>query len=162
MKLILLAVLLVMIVVVSVVVVRRRREQAGLSAPGLYALSGRRDDGSAFQTCQRTYEAPPVLSRLHRILMAADPRHRNSCSWSNGNERKSTAARRSSQARVRAAPHGLSRTCAYWRRMFRRCRSRPVIALRPANASIGASTIGVGLSDSIRDRRPRDLLLAAH
>ena len=33
--------------------------------------------------------------------------------------------------------------------------------MRPASASIGASTIGVGLSDSNRDRRPFDLL-AAH
>ena len=32
--------------------------------------------------------------------------------------------------------------------------SRIVIALRPASAGISTSTIGVGLSDSIRDRRP--------
>ena len=39
-----------------------------------------------------------------------------------------------------------SRTCACWRQMFRCCRSRPVIALRPASASIGTSTIGAGYS----------------
>ena len=40
-----------------------------------------------------------------------------------------------------------------------RCRSRPVIGLRSASASIGASTIGVCLADSIRERRPRILPL---
>ena len=79
-------------------------------------------------------------------------------SVSNGSEGRSTAARRSSQTTMRATPHGHSRTCAYCRRMSRRCRSRPVIALRSASASIGTSTIGVGLTDSIRDRRPLDLL----
>ena len=49
---------------------------------------------------------------------------------------------------MRATPHGYSRTCAYCRRMSPRCRSRHVIALRPASASasIGTSTIGVGYS----------------
>ena len=74
-------------------------------------------------------------------------------SFSNGSEGRSTAARRSSQPTVRATPHGHSRTCAYCQRMSRRCRSRPVIALRPASASIGTSTIGVCLADSIRERR---------
>ncbi len=61
---------------------------------------------------------------------------------------------------MRATPHGHSRTCAYCRRMSRCCRSRPVIALRPASASIGTSTIGVGPTDSIRDRRPFNHLAA--
>ena len=80
---------------------------------------------------------------------------------SNGSEGRSTAARRSSQTTMRATPHGHSRTCAYCRRMSRRCRSRPVIALRPASASIGTSTIGVGPSDSIRDSAQAGSILKA-
>ena len=76
MKLILLTFLLVMIAVASVVGARRQREQPGLSVPGLCALSGQRDGGSAFRTYQRTSAALPALSRLHRTLTAADPRRR--------------------------------------------------------------------------------------
>ena len=122
----------------------------GLSAPGFCALSGRRDGGSAFRMYQQTSAALPALSRLlHRTLTAADPRRRVTGSWWYGSEGcGNTAERRLSQATVHATPHGRSRTCGYCRRMSRRCRSRPVIALRPASAGIGASTIGVGLSDS--------------
>jgi hypothetical protein len=44
---------------------------------------------------------------------------------------------------MRAMLHKRLRTCAYCRRQSRRCRSRPVIALRPAGVNIDTSTIGV-------------------